>query len=155
MMASAKILLWKYCCHCYANNNYPAKSGQIIFLTMVLLEVQIPGILLEDSTGAIFLIKNQQVGVRTKHVDLRWNWARGKSDAGMLEVIFTKSENNESDILTKHTIDSLHTKNAKSMQERCLFVYENWNKIIDDTAINKKDRGDYVEISVCRASARS
>jgi hypothetical protein len=49
---------------------------EIVFLTMLLrecdIEVNLPGILLEDNTGAIILIKNQQIGVRTKHIDVRW-----------------------------------------------------------------------------------
>jgi hypothetical protein len=122
---------------------------EIVFLTMLLrecgIEVKLPGILLEDNTGAIFLIKNQQVGVRTKHIDVRWHWLREKRDAGIVEVVFTKSENNESDILTKNTIESLHTKHAKSMREGRLFVYENWQEIIA-TAVNQKDRREDVKI---------
>jgi hypothetical protein len=98
----------------------------------------LPGIILEDNTEAIFLIKNQQVRVRTKHIDVRWHWIRGKRDTGELEVIFTRSENNESDILTKNTVESLHTKHAESMREGRLYVYENWDDMISK-AINKKD----------------
>ena len=35
-----------------------------------------PGILLEDNTSVIFLVKNQQVGQRTKHIDVRWHFIR-------------------------------------------------------------------------------
>jgi hypothetical protein len=33
-----------------------------------------PGILLEGNTGSIDLVKNQQVGQRTKHIDVRWHF---------------------------------------------------------------------------------
>jgi hypothetical protein len=58
----------------------------IVFLTMLLqkcrIEVKLPGVLLEDNTGAIFLTKNQQVGVHPKHIDVRWHWIREKRDMG-------------------------------------------------------------------------
>jgi hypothetical protein len=125
-------------------------GGQdIVFLTMLLqecgIEVKLPGVLLEDNTGAIFLIKNQQVGVRTKHIDVRWHWIREKRDTGELDVIFTKSENNESDILTKNTVESLQTKHARSMREGRLYVYMNWDNMIVK-AVHKKDRREDVEI---------
>jgi hypothetical protein len=107
--------------------------------------VKLPGVLLEDNTGAIFLIKNQQVGVRTKHIDVRWHWIREKRDTGELDVIFTKSENNESDILTKNTVESLQTKHARSMREGRLYVYMNWDNMIVK-AVHKKDRREDVEI---------
>jgi hypothetical protein len=109
------------------------------------IEVKLPGVLLEDNTGAIFLIKNQQVGVRTKHIDVRWHWIREKRDTGELDVIFTKSENNESDILTKNTVESLQTKHARSMREGRLYVYMNWDNMIVK-AVHKKDRREDVEI---------
>jgi hypothetical protein len=35
-----------------------------------IAECKNPGIILEDNTGAIFLVKNQQVGSQTKHIDV-------------------------------------------------------------------------------------
>jgi hypothetical protein len=70
---------------------------------------------------------------------------RGKCHTGELDIVFTKSENNESDILSKNTIENLHSKHAKSMREGCLFVYENWDFIIV-TAVNKKDQREDVKI---------
>ena len=105
-----------------------------MFVVMLIREcgitVEVPCILLEDNTGCIFIIKNQQVGVRTKHIDVRWHWMREKRDEGMIEVVFTKSENNESDILTKNVIEALHVKHGISICEGRLFVYENWEEVI-------------------------
>jgi hypothetical protein len=83
--------------------------------------------------------------VRTKQINVRWHWIRGKHDMGELKLIFTKSENKESNILTKNTVESLHTKHAKSMREGHLFVYENWDIMIIK-AINKKDWREDVEM---------
>jgi hypothetical protein len=35
-----------------------------------IAECKTPGIILEDNMGAIFLVKNQQVGSWTKHIDM-------------------------------------------------------------------------------------
>jgi hypothetical protein len=59
-----------------------------MFLQECVFEVILPGILMEDTTGAIFLIKNQQVGVQTKHIDVRWHWIREKQDSGMLDCVY-------------------------------------------------------------------
>jgi uncharacterized protein (DUF849 family) len=47
---------------------------EVKFLQQLLHEIKfcmMPGILLEDNTGAIYLVRNQQVGQRTKHIDVR------------------------------------------------------------------------------------
>ena len=35
---------------------------------------EMPGIIYEDNEGAIFLAKNQQVGMRTKHIDIKYHF---------------------------------------------------------------------------------
>ena len=54
-------------------------SKEMKFQQMLLDEiasVKLPGILLEDNTGAIFLVKNKQVGMRTKHIDVQYHFVR-------------------------------------------------------------------------------
>jgi hypothetical protein len=41
-----------------------------------IAECQTPGIILEDNTGAIFLVKNQQVGSQTKHIDVGYHYIK-------------------------------------------------------------------------------
>jgi hypothetical protein len=50
---------------------------EIKFLQMLLEEifyVKKPGILLKDNTGCIFLIQNQSMSGRTKHIEIRWHY---------------------------------------------------------------------------------
>jgi hypothetical protein len=123
-------------------------AQSIVFLIMFLqecgFEVILPGMLVEDNTGAIFLIKNQQVGTRTKHIDVRWHWIRDRRDSGMLDIVFTRSENNESDILTKNCTLSLHVKHAESIRDGRLYVYIHWEEMIV-RPFNKKKRREDVE----------
>jgi hypothetical protein len=46
------------------------------------------GIILEDNTGAIFLVKNQQVGSHTKHIDVRHHYIREMRESGEVDVLF-------------------------------------------------------------------
>jgi hypothetical protein len=39
-----------------------------------------PAIIYEDNLGTIFLVKNQQVSVRTKHIDIRHHFMRDLQD---------------------------------------------------------------------------
>ena len=54
---------------------------EIKFIQMLLEEImptaQVrPATLFEDNTGAMFLMENQAVGNRTKHIDIRWHHLR-------------------------------------------------------------------------------
>ena len=40
--------------------------------------VKKPGWIYEDNTGAIFLVENSQVSIRTKHIDIRCHFIRQK-----------------------------------------------------------------------------
>ncbi len=50
---------------------------------------------------SIFLVKNQQVGPRTKHINVRHHFIRELHEDGSLVVKYTESEDNEADITTK------------------------------------------------------
>ena len=59
------------------------------FLQMLLEEihyVEKPGILLEDNTGCIFLIQNQSVSGRTKHIELATIISKTRANGYMCEV---------------------------------------------------------------------
>ena len=45
-----------------------------------MTEVKKPSVIYEDNQGAIFLAKNRQVGIRTKHIDIRHHflWDMGR-----------------------------------------------------------------------------
>jgi hypothetical protein len=54
-------------------------ATQVKFVQQLLEEITdctTSGIILEDNTGAIFLVKNQQVGSCTKHIDVQHHYIR-------------------------------------------------------------------------------
>jgi hypothetical protein len=78
-------------------------AAQEVRFTHQLLEqimsCVLPAIIYEDNTGATFLVKNQQVGQRKKHISIRAHFIRDLWNQGHLDVQFVHSEDNESDIV--------------------------------------------------------
>jgi hypothetical protein len=108
---------------------------EVKFIQQLLKEIAFcttPGILLEDNTGAIYLVKNQQVGQRTKHIDVRWHFIRELYDAGKIAVKFVRSENNEADINTKNVSVKLLNVLASNVREGNLHARQNWDTIVGE-----------------------
>jgi len=86
-------------------------AKEMTFQQMLLEEiasVKLPGIIFEDNSGAIFLVRNKQVSMRTKHIDVRyhfvWEFCNRNSDGivqGHVEKVPT--DENTADICTKNT----------------------------------------------------
>jgi hypothetical protein len=75
---------------------------------MELTGVRKPAIIYEDNLGAIFLVKNQQVSSRAKHIDIRNHFMRDLQDKKDLDVRFKRSDENSADIMTKNTTKEIH-----------------------------------------------
>jgi hypothetical protein len=108
---------------------------EVKFLQQLLNEIAfctMPGILLEDNTGAIYLVRNQQVGQRTKHIDVRWHFIRELYERKELTVKFVRSENNEADINTKNVPVKILNVLAENIREGNLNARRNWDQIIHD-----------------------
>ena len=90
------------------------------FISMLLEEVmqypkeeKLVGRVYEDNLGAIYLGKNQHVGARTKHIDVRAHFIRELEDQGYLMVLFVRWEENSADILNKNCAEKLHIKHVQ------------------------------------------
>jgi hypothetical protein len=79
-------------------------------LVQELTGVKTPTIIYEDNLGTIFLVKNQQVSSRTKHMDIRHHFMRDLQEKKDLNVRFKRSQNNSADIMTKNTTRDIHGK---------------------------------------------
>ena len=80
-------------------------TQDVIFRRNLINEVakhEDPAIIYEDNEGAIFLAKNQQVSMRTKHIDVRAHFIRDCIKNNWITVKKIKTENNVSDIMTKN-----------------------------------------------------
>jgi hypothetical protein len=115
-------------------------ATQVKFVQQLLQEIAdctTPGIILEDNTGAIFLVKNQQVGSRTKHIDVRHHYIREMRERGQVEVMFVRSEKNSSDILTKNVPEKLLVAHAKDIRNGNLRCRVEWDELVGN--IEAKD----------------
>ena len=94
---------------------------EVSFIQQILDELAInlnPAIICEDNTGAIFLATNSQVGMRTKHIDVRYHFLRNKVEDGEIIFTYVRSENNPSDLLTKNVKQQIHDRHAPRYSER-------------------------------------
>ena len=98
-------------------------TQEVRFIQQLLEEIHenvTPAIIKEDNTSAIFLVKNRQVGQRTKHIDVRHHFLREHCEAGRIAVEFVQSEKNEADIETKNITEKLHAIHANNIREGTL-----------------------------------
>ena len=69
-----------------------------------------PGIIYEDNEGAIFLAKNQQIGMHTKHIDIKYHFIRELIGRNLLDIRYVRSEDNYADLTTKNVGNKLFDK---------------------------------------------
>jgi hypothetical protein len=79
-----------------------------------------PTIIYEDNLGTSFLVKNQQVSSRTKHIDSRHHFVRDLQDTKELDVRSKWSENNSADVMTKNTMRDIHDKHTQQVGDGTL-----------------------------------
>ena len=103
-----------------------------------LLGLTTPATINEDNTGAIFLAKNQQVGPRTKHIDVRHHHLRHQLQEETLTLHFVKSEDNVSDIMTKNCPEKTFLRHSNRLLDGTV---ESWREDVseDDTDAGQTD----------------
>ena len=133
------------------------KFIQMLFEQLVPNENVRPATIYEDNTGAIYLVENQAVGNRTKHISVRWHHIREMtSDPDpRLKVVFVRTDENPADILTKNVTEALHVKHTERITQGGLTaVYETADRedvkkvsvVIDKTEeewVNREDKDDW------------
>ena len=94
-------------------------SAEIIFIRNILkfcgMKIELPIIVKVDNTGAIFLANNKALGERTKHISTRYHFTREYVEDGVLKIVYVKSEENTSDIMTKNTGGNTFKKHSEKM----------------------------------------
>jgi hypothetical protein len=113
-----------------------ATAAQEVRFTQQLLEeimsCVLPAIIYEDNTGAIFLVKNQQVGQRTKHISIRAHFIRDLWNQGHLDVQFVRSEDNESDICTKNVTEKILAIFSPHIRNGTLRCWRDWSRLTNE-----------------------
>ena len=71
-----------------------------------------------DNSGAVDLVNGHSNSIGTKHIDVRYMYARELKEAGIIRVKWIPTEDNEADILTMNTDSKTFNKHSsKLMQE--------------------------------------
>ena len=89
-------------------------------LNEITTTVELPSIISEDNTGAIFLSKNKQVGGRTKQIDVRHHFICEKVECGDIRVQYFNTEKNPSDLLSKNVITRIRDLHASNISNGTL-----------------------------------
>ncbi len=98
---------------------------EVIFVLQLLqsmIKVKPPIIVHVDTVGAIFMTKNITTTGHSKHVDIHYEFVTEYIEDGIIKVIFVKSADDDSDIMTKNLGSELHSKHAGKMINERTFV---------------------------------
>jgi hypothetical protein len=63
-----------------------------------------------DNVGAMFMAQNASSGVRTRHIDTRYNYVSENLEEGIIDIEFVKLIENDSDIFTKNISQEIYDK---------------------------------------------
>ena len=77
--------------------------------------VKLPVMVRVDIIGAIFMASNITTMSHTKHIDIRYKYVNEYVEDRVVRIIFVKSAENDSCILTKNINAELHEKHSKKM----------------------------------------
>ena len=68
-----------------------------------------------DNVGAIWLSNNRTTCDRTKHIDIRSSFVKEYQEDGKIIIQFMKSEENEAEIFTKNTTNTIFQNHQKKL----------------------------------------
>ena len=94
-------------------------SKEVMFVAQLLESMQItvkyPVMVRVNNVGAIFMASNIMTTSHTKHVDIWYKYVNEYVEDGIVKIIFVKSADNDSNILTKNLSAELYKKHARKM----------------------------------------
>ena len=74
-----------------------------------------PSLMLSDNQGAIFVLKNNSIGPRTKHLDIKYRFIADLVKANKVRIQWVSTEENPADTNSKACKDALHLKHAEDI----------------------------------------
>ena len=86
-----------------------------------MTKVKNPYVIYDNNQGAIFLAKNRQVGICTKHTDIHHHFLRYMVEEKDIDIHYSPSEDSPADIMTKNTSEADFARHMKSIIERELW----------------------------------
>ena len=80
-------------------------------------KVQNTSVIYEDNQGNIFLVKNRQVGICTKNIDICHQFLRDMVEDKDIDIQYIQSENNPADIMKKNNLEADFVRHPKRITE--------------------------------------
>ena len=139
-----------------------------------MTKAQKPSVTYKDNQGAVLLLKNRQVGIRTKQIDISYHFLREMVEDKDIDIQYILSEYNTANIMTRNTLEADLIRHIKRITEEELWelvdtVRENFNntRVMDDVithertkysihalteVMDEKNRNEWILIAMSRTS---
>ena len=92
---------------------------EVMFVTQLLgsmkTSVKYSVMVRVDNINATFMASNITTKCGTKHIDIRYKYVNEYVEVRIVNIIFVKSTDNDSNILTKNLSTEIHKKHSKKM----------------------------------------
>jgi hypothetical protein len=89
---------------------------ELMFIKMNIesigIKVKLPMSVYMDNVGAVFLAQNATTGQRTKHIDIRYYYARELVEKEIIEVVFLNTMDKDADIFTKNVSGDIYKRHS-------------------------------------------
>ena len=82
-----------------------------------MTEVENPSVIYEDNQGAIFLAKNRQVSICTKHIDIWNHFMPDMVEEKDIDIQYIRDEENPAHIMTKNTLEEDFARHMRRITE--------------------------------------
>ena len=76
------------------------------------IQTQLPVNVRVDNTAAIYMSQNTTTTTRTTHIDVRTKFVKEFCEDSIIKIIFVRSEDNDSDILTQNLQSENYLENT-------------------------------------------
>jgi hypothetical protein len=76
------------------------------------VDAKLPIVVRCDNVGAIFMAENSSSGIRTSHIDTRYNFVREHVKDGLIKIVFVKSSINDAYIFMKNVGKEAYEKHV-------------------------------------------
>ena len=101
-----------------------------------MTEVQKTSVIHKDNQGIIFLLKNRQVGMSTKHIDICHHFMRDIVEDQDIDIKYIRIEENPVDIMMKNNSEADFVKHTKRITEGKLWnIMETGRENVKNTRV--------------------
>ena len=87
----------------------------LLLFKMMQVKVKYPVIVHINNSGAIFMENNVTTSLKTEHVNICNKYVHKYVEDGIVKIIFVRSEDNTSDIMTKNIHGNLYDKHSSQL----------------------------------------